>query len=157
MTTFLKKLGIVFGVGMLMIVPATGVFSADFYVVTTEDLLGADCKINSTEGSLRCMVLISNDSPGPDIIHLPAGYYALTREGEEGAYFGYYGDLDITDDVTIVGAGMDATVISIVPHDRIFHIQAPGKVIRFENLTIRAGRPPSPQYGGGVLIDNAST
>src|SRR5690606_24916998 len=62
---------------------------------------------NST---LRAAIMESNARFGQDTIVLPAGTFKLTLGGvdEDGAATG---DLDITDDLTIVGAGAGQTII----------------------------------------------
>src|SRR5207248_424021 len=61
-------------------------------------------------GSLRDAILGANATPGADVITLPAGTYTLTIAGaDEDA--GATGDLDITDDLTINGAGAATTII----------------------------------------------
>ncbi len=82
-------------------------------------------------GSLRQAIICANDTPGPDTITVPAGTYTLTIAGadENGAATG---DLDITDDLTINGAGLATTIIQAgaLGHkdsggpngiDRVFH------------------------------------
>ena len=53
----------------------------------------------------------ANALPGPDVINLPAGTYTLTigGTGEDAAATG---DLDITSELTISGAGAGTTIVS---------------------------------------------
>src|SRR4051794_27409607 len=90
-----------------------------FDVTTTDDL--ASC----TEFiSLRCAINNANATPGADTVHVPAGDYQLTINGN-GEDAGQTGDLDITESVTIAGAGAGSTTVhatptGLTPGDRIF-------------------------------------
>src|SRR5262249_11177779 len=77
--------------------------------------------------SLRGAIIAANATPGADTIVLPAGTYALVVKGvaEDMAATG---DLDISDDLTLQGAGSATTIIDGAPlgdmnntPDRIFH------------------------------------
>jgi hypothetical protein len=108
----------------------------------------------------------TNALPGGDAIALPAGTYAITIPGanEDAAATG---DLDITDDLTLTGAGRNVTVIDANQLDRVFDTQ-PGQsqatAVTGSGLTIQGGRPipvgPGPSGGvpgGGVLNRNGVT
>src|SRR5438046_171489 len=92
---------------------------ATYTVTTFSDV------INAGDGvlSLREAVIAANANPGPDTIVLFAGTYTLTIVGanEDAAATG---DLDISDDVTIMGAGESQTFIdaSGISGDRAFQI-----------------------------------
>lgn len=91
--------------------------AVSFTVSTTTDkndgICNADC-------SLREAIVSANSTPGPDTISVPAGIYQLSVSGnEDGATAG---DLDITDPVTITGAGAGNTVIDGLDTDRVFDI-----------------------------------
>jgi len=102
---------------------------------------------------LRAALQQANALTGPDTIMLPAGTYTLTISGrcEDTAATG---DLDITEDLTITGAGAATTIIDGGGIDRIFDVWAPLSV---SEVTIRNGNPgtmlcPSGQQpsGGGI-------
>jgi|GEM_PF-2152508 len=59
--------------------------------------------------TLRAAVQEANAHPGADVILLPAGTFALTLVGWDD--IAAVGDLDVTDALTLRGAGADATVI----------------------------------------------
>ena len=86
-----------------------------FQVNSTEDLadiLPGDGKCETQTGvcTLRAAIQESNTSTGYDIIRVPAGTYALTLKdvSEDAAASG---DLDILEDVSILGDGKGATII----------------------------------------------
>lgn len=78
---------------------------ADTYIVdTTIDVLSSACTATANDCSLRGAIDKANANPGPDTIILPAGIYRLTLAGtNENA--NQTGDLDILDDIEIIGAG----------------------------------------------------
>lgn len=97
--------------------------------------------------TLRAAIQEANSLPGPDVIALPAGIYRLTLAGadEDAAATG---DLDITDDLSILGAGADQVTIDGNRIDRVFHI-LPGHTVGIDGVTISNGAASI--YGGGVL------
>ena len=86
---------------------------------------------------------------GNDVINLPAGVYTVTIAGasEDGAATG---DFDITDDLTIIGAGSSSTIIDANHIDRIFRVVT-SSTVNLSGLTIRNG-DSGPSSGGGILI-----
>jgi CSLREA domain-containing protein len=95
-----------------------------------------DSKRNDGECSLREAVIAANKDKksggkhgeciagsGPDTILLPAGTYILSRTDSGNEDSSSIGDLDIKDDLIILGTG-PGTVISAEPHfsNRIFHV-----------------------------------
>src|SRR5438445_11883528 len=83
------------------------------------DMTPADnmCLTAGGKCTLRAAVQQANALAGADTIMLPAGTYTLTISGlcEDGAATG---DLDITDDLTITGAGAATTIIDAGGIDR---------------------------------------
>src|SRR5215210_8864426 len=103
------------------------------------------------ECTLRAAIQEANTGAGTDTITVPGGIYTLTIAGadEDAAASG---DLDVTDDLTITGAGARATrVVGVggeLPFDdRIFDIQ-PDKTATITDLSITGGKPNG--IGGGV-------
>lgn len=125
---------------------------ATFNVTTNLDV------IDSGDGkrSLREAITAANNLAGADVIIVPGGVFklALAGVGEDG---NAAGDLDITDDVTIRGAGRDLTFIDGQQLDRVFDVfgNAPGsfKVV-LERTTVRHGAAPG--AGGGIKAANAN-
>ena len=79
------------------------------HVSTTTDEYDSDLSFGDV--SLREAVNYANNATEPTMIDLPAGIYTLTLAGTEGAGTAE-NDLDVTGDVTIVGAGPGISVIN---------------------------------------------
>jgi CSLREA domain-containing protein len=117
------------------------------------------CETASGNGvcTLRAAIQETNALAGADAIKLQSGAtYVLTRAGDDDIALN--GDLDITDDVTIEGAGSATTSINGGGLDRVFQIQN-SKTVTFNNLTIRGGSATTGGgiYNGGTLTLNDST
>jgi len=126
-----------------LFVTATFVPAATFNVTSTMDAVDASpgdgiCASAGSQCTLRAAVQEANALAGADTIMLPAGTYVLTVGGasarcEDAAA---EGDLDITDDVTIVGAGAPVTIIDGNGIDRVFDVAAKADM---RGVTIRNG------------------
>jgi uncharacterized repeat protein (TIGR01451 family) len=144
---------------------------ANFVVNSTLDaidLVPGDGQITTALGgnvrTLRAAIMEANALVGPDTILLKPGVYHLTRQGadEDG---GASGDLDITDDLTILGTGVGVgpRIIDGGGLDRVFHIRdlapgagAPKTDVTLSEITLRDGHLPSGD-GGGILMAGAGT
>jgi hypothetical protein len=133
---------------------STGVFSNDaavaaealpYTVNSTADLTNPP----TNQMTLRSAVLAANAHFG-GVIALPAGDYTLAIAGIEDAAAS--GDLDITSNIIVVGAGAGATVIDAAGLDRVFHVLSGGS-LTLRGLTVTGG---SAQTGGGVRADAGS-
>ncbi len=116
-----------------------------------DGICDADC-------SLREAVIAANVAPDPDTIQLAAGTYTLTIEGdtEDASEFG---DLDVLNDLTIAGAGPEATIIDgawATNPDRILHVPGTGTDLVLAGLTIQDGNV-TPDDGGGVMVDSGNS
>ena len=98
--------------------------------------------------TLRAAVQEANALAGPDAISLPAGTFTLSIAGA-GESAGATGDLDITGDLTIAGAGLGATVIDAAALDRAFDVVDGAATVRISHMTLRNGRS-DPNDGGAV-------
>ncbi|WP_418315025.1 VCBS domain-containing protein [Piscinibacter sakaiensis] len=100
-------------------------------------------------GSLRAAINSANANPGLDTITLLAGSHDLTSVGlpED---LNAFGDLDITDSVTFVGAGAATTTVNaaLLGNDRVFDVHSGS--VRFQDLTITGGAGVTD--GGGILV-----
>jgi predicted outer membrane repeat protein len=123
---------------------------ATFNVTTTLDVIDpADGK-----RSLREAITAANSLAGADVIVVPAGVFKLALNGaDENA--NATGDFDITDAVTITGAGAGLTLIDGQQLDRVMDVlgTAPSsfKVV-LAGLTVRNG---SANNAGGIHVGNA--
>src|SRR5437870_652478 len=112
--------------------------------------------------TLRAAIQEANAHSGPDTIMVPAGTYLLTILGR-GEDMAATGDLDITDDLTIIGAGADRTIVDGNGIDRIFDIELPTSraaiVVAIAALTIQNGNsgPGALADGGGLYNSGTLT
>ncbi|HSA59643.1 MAG TPA: choice-of-anchor Q domain-containing protein [bacterium] len=129
--------------------------AATITVNTTDDEQNAD-----SDCSLREAIIAANTNAvvdacakgdsGADSIVVPAGSYLLSRTGT-GENAANTGDLDITEDLTITGAGASTTIIeggagTVTTPDRVFHVL--GGNVTFQDLTIRRGDAGAGDGGG---------
>jgi uncharacterized repeat protein (TIGR01451 family)/CSLREA domain-containing protein len=114
------------------------------------------CADDAGNCTLRAAIQEANELPGADTIALPAGVFQLTLSGtgEEAAATG---DLDITDDLTVNGAGAATTTIDGGDLDRVFDIGPNGAsiAVAFNRLTIRNGTA-SGAAGGAIRVNVGS-
>jgi CSLREA domain-containing protein len=115
---------------------------APLNVTSTADAVDASigdgyCDDGTGNCTLRAAIQEANACAGADIITLPAGTYilAIAGTGEDAAATG---DLDITDELTITGAGAATTVIDGGAIDRVLHTQS--AAVTIDAVTIRNGR-----------------
>lgn len=141
-----------------VLISASSGVGATFTVDRTDDDPSAFfCTAGPFDCSVRGSVIASNISPGADTIVIPAATYELEVSGsdEDDAATG---DLDITDSVTIQGAGSDSTTIAWVgmqsDRDRVLHILAADADLR--DLRVEGGS--NVDQGAGILVQgNGST
>ena len=137
--TIRSRLGV-----MALLVFRTSCLAATFEVgVTTDSLdsLPGDGWCADAEGqcSVRAAFMEANALAGADTISLSADLYALTLAGtSEDASLS--GDLDVTDDLTLIGAGESSTIIDGGALDRVLDLR-PGtaRTIAITALTLRNG------------------
>ena len=99
--------------------------------------------------TLRAAVQEANASGGADSITLPAGIYFLSRFGNA-EQTATTGDLDITGDLTITGAGADLTDLDGFGQDRVFDILA-GATVTISGVKIHGGAANNAQEDGGGI------
>lgn len=122
--------------------------------------------------SLRGAIIKANTTAGADTINLPAETYTLTNPGV-GENAAATGDLDITDDLTIIGEGPAITIIQActvdqktadcpagegIADDRVFHVDpaSAGIIVNINDVTVQNGGPDQNfahlGNGGGILL-----
>jgi len=114
-------------------------------VTTTSDALIA--------GSLRSCVIWANTNAGADTITVPAGTYTLTIPGA-GEDASAQGDLDVTEALTINGAGASSTTIDANSLDRVFEILN-NATVTLDGLTMTGGA--NVISGGGISLSTGNT
>lgn len=100
-----------------------------------------------TDCSLREAVIAANARAGEDVILLGPGVYTLSRAGNETAAAA--GDLNLTDDLVLIGQGAARTTINGGGIDRIFQV-AGGITVEIRDVTLTNGR----SGGAGGAIRN---
>ncbi|WP_342347567.1 DUF4347 domain-containing protein [uncultured Nitrospira sp.] len=116
------------------------------YTVTTTTDGGA--------GSLRQAIINANANPGTDTItFVGSGTYLLTITGA-GEDAATTGDLDITDNLIIIGNGAANTVIDASGFgvDGVFHLLG-SNTATISGITIQGGHAND---GGGIFVDGSS-
>jgi CSLREA domain-containing protein len=138
---------------MFVVVCGPPANAAKFLVNSTKDavdIVPGDgvCATDTGECTLRAAIQEANALPGADIIQLPAGTYTLSIPGanEDAAATG---DLDITGNLTLQGAGANATIVDGAKLDRVFHLPTTGVVV-ISDLTVTNGAVGT-DAGGGIF------
>ncbi|MCH8902269.1 MAG: CSLREA domain-containing protein, partial [Chloroflexi bacterium] len=145
----MKKLTILVGLAMALALALPGsADAATFTVDSTADAPDANpgdgvCDDGAGNCTLRAAIEEANALAGADTITLPAGSYALTG-----------GELDITDDLTITGAGPATTFVDGGLVARVFRISS--ATVEISGVTIQNGATGS-LGGGGILNDGTMT
>lgn len=126
------------------------------FLVGTPSAQAATIAVTTTAdggaGSLRAAIDQANANPGADVIDLPPGTYTLTIAGaNEDA--NATGDLDITSDTTIVGAGAGVTTIDADGIDRVLDVRA--GTLTVQSVTITGGNSGAGTTTGGGIAQTA--
>jgi hypothetical protein len=134
----------------------------EIFVDQTGDPPGyQSCTAAPNDCSLRGAISLSNSTLATfETIIVPAGTYTLSLTGIEEA--NAYGDLDIWDPVTIVGAGSDVTIIQPSASwdqstDRVMHIFNWTGTVTVMYLTIANGKISSGAGGAGIYQEGSSS
>ncbi len=133
--------------------------AATITVNTDDDELNADGDCSLREAVRAANLDLAVDGcvagSGADTIVIPAGDYALGIAGsaEDAALTG---DLDLTESVSLVGAGPLATMVGAGVLDRV--VDVVGSItVHLANLTIHNGTAPSGEGGGGLRVGVGAT
>lgn len=145
---------------MLVTAVASPLAEAETIVVSnTQDLFRPDC---TNDCSLREAVYKANLNPGADRIELRPGTYTLSlsdpswnpdEEPDPDEDLGVRGDLDITDELTLIGDKDYNTTIQ-GGSDRLIEVLPSGGEFHLRHLSLRGGR--ADDYGGAILNNSIS-
>ena len=138
---------------LLLAIPArAAVFIPNSFADTADGICDTHC-------TLRDAVLAANARPGFDAILLKPGTYRLTLAGT-GEDLGATGDLDIRDELSVVGGGGSTSASSTIIegnalaspswNDRVIDVMA-GVRLELQGVTVRLGRT-SGQPGAGIRV-----
>ena len=140
--TLLLALALALALGLA--VPAS---AAEYQVDTTADQTDGNCVPGAC--SIRDAIMEANATIGvPDKVLIPAGTYDLIAAGS-GEELNATGDLDVEDDISILGAGAGATIIRDQNGDRVLHLRSATAAITISGVTIRDGGS-AVFYGAGI-------
>jgi CSLREA domain-containing protein len=153
--------------GLNAAVASTGV---TFVVNDTADRVDSNsgdgqCRSAAGTCTLRAAIQQTNRLSGADTIVIPAGTYALEIPPLN-QNLDDNGDLDITDSLTISGAGAGVTFVDggtppagappkVRGLDRLFEVVADGREVTFSGLTIGEGY--AAEYGGAIANNSTAT
>ena len=136
--------------GVLMIRPALIVRAATISVTTAFDVISADGFCSLREAIIAANTDTAVDAcpagNGADTINLPPADYVLVIAGR-GENAAQTGDLDISEGLTITGAGSAITTIDANGLDRVIDIFGTTSV-SISGVTITGGDTPSADGGG---------
>ncbi len=124
---------VAFSVFLLLALTTPGVYATDFLVTKEVDDNGS-CETDDC--ALREAILAANVLPGLDRVILPAGNYQLSIFGP-GENQSMTGDIDILDDLELVGNGGNSTIILGDGTDRVLHIRR--STVTISDVTISGG------------------
>ncbi len=126
--------------------------AATFSVTTYADISDATPDGVCDSCSLREAIQEANALAGPDVINLPPGTYNMDIAGAD-EDLGLTGDLDITDDVTIIGIGATRVESHV---GRILHVHSGN--VSITGLTLLQGDANGDQASGsaGGAVYNAA-
>lgn len=141
-------------IALASLAPASVMRAASFAVNSTADAVDALpgdglCATSAGECTLRAAIQETNALSGLDLIRLPGATYRLTIP-EAGEDASATGDLDITDDLIIRGAGPSATIVDGGGLHRLFHMPGQNHVT-IQGLTVQNGNALAAGSGGGIL------
>ncbi len=147
--------------GLFVVAPAPRALAATITVTTTNDELNSDgdCSLREAIQAANTDSVADACPAGSvsqaDTIIMPSGTYTLAIAGqnEDGSATG---DLDITGDLTINGAGANITVVDGNNIDRVVHV-LPGATVIISGVTLTGGKTPDGAFGGGVYNLGALT
>jgi predicted outer membrane repeat protein len=155
---------------LLSLSAASATTGVTFFVDDTRDMVDrsihdGECSSAAGTCTLRAAIQQTNALAGADIVVIPAGTFALEIPPLN-QNLDDNGDLDITDGLTISGAGAAASIIDggtppagappkVHGLDRLFEVIADGREVSFSGLTITEGY--AAEYGGAIANNSTAT
>jgi len=144
----------------LLLLASHSAFAFNFTVNDTADAVDSTpgdgiCETGPANGicTLRAAIQESNAWPGKDSIFIPAGTHILALSGLDDTAAA--GDLDVTDALTLRGAGASSSFIDANSIDRVIDIH--NVDVEIESLTIRNGMAVGSEGGGIRNVEGALT
>jgi Right handed beta helix region len=95
---------------------------------------------------LREAILAANALPGADVVELPSGEYQLSLVGPVPEDLGFTGDVDIRDDLQLLGDPVNPPVIIGDGTDRVIHAWL-DSIVEISHVVVTGGRGST---GGGI-------
>ncbi len=129
---------------------ASAASATDYHVTTYADPVPDFCV--TIDCSLREAVRAANQGGSADRIFLSAGTYTLSQAGA-GENAALTGDLDILNDLEIIGAGATMTFIDGAGLDRVIQVLGPGTSVHIHDVSIVGGNGVE---GAGVSVEEGS-
>ena len=139
---------------------------AAFTVDTTVDTVAVNFTTGATADgtiSLRSAIQAADATSGPSTITLPAGIYNLSIPiGGNGDAFddAASGDLDITGNLTLNGAGSAGTIVNANGIDRVLAVASGTSPVVLSGVTLAGGAAgqdsAGPGLGGGILLTSGN-
>ncbi|WP_455202957.1 Calx-beta domain-containing protein [Kaarinaea lacus] len=146
------------GIILFFICLSSPIFAKTFVVNSNRDAIDANvtdtvCETALGDCTLRAAVQQANAWPGLDTIQLEGQTYLLSLPGVD-EDVGVSGDLDITDDLIIVGINRTNTLIDGAQIDRVFHVLQAS--LSISHMTVANGQIIN-GVGGCVNVTNSGT
>ncbi len=140
----------------VLVVLAAGRATATTYNVDRfDDSTTNGCsQLSFDDCALRGAIIAANNHPGDDIVRLHTGTYTLSIGGVYEDLC-QTGDLDVRDNLLILGDGPDMTVIDAAGVDRVLDVRT-GDHLTVRGVTITGGDLPSPSGGAGIMVEDGS-
>jgi predicted outer membrane repeat protein len=149
-----RLIALTLGVLAILALPA-GASAKTYDVTRTGDPAPNGCRPHDC--SLREAVHRANNTTGADVLKLKTKTYELTIEGDASGTSG--GDLDVINDLTIVGVKPSKTAIKgawAVDPDRLLQVSGAGTKLSMSGLTLRDGDLGAAERGGAIAVDAGS-
>lgn len=154
---FISFLALTLIAGLLAVIEST--YAASNSTLTVNSVVDAVdenpgdgiCATAASECTLRAAIQEANAFPGIDTIYLPSGTYTRTIGGIGGD--DAVGDLNISDNVTIIGEARTSTIIDANMLDRVFMV---GNTATFTLSKVTIVQGATPGIGGGIYIESGA-